>query len=140
MVRPQISNKGRYSISNTHQELTNCQQMVKNWCIHLFLILQCNVVKKLVHLEHRLCIRVDWVSQSFIGKNICKKADPSAIPNSHLMYLCSLLFWLWQKFCATFCQSIKRVLRVSCLCCWQFSKFQLLNFQTKKLGSILSNF
>ena len=42
---PQISNRGRYSISNTHQQLTICQQMFKIWCIHLFLF--CNVVKKI---------------------------------------------------------------------------------------------
>ena len=45
MTRAQISNRGRYSISNINQHLTNCQQMLKIWCIHLFLF--CNVMKKI---------------------------------------------------------------------------------------------
>ena len=44
MTRAQISNRGRYSISNINQHLTNCQQMLKIWCFHLFLF--CNVMKK----------------------------------------------------------------------------------------------
>ena len=40
-VSPQISNRGRYGISNINQQLTICQQMLKIWCINLFLFLQC---------------------------------------------------------------------------------------------------
>ena len=50
-----------------------------------------------LYFIHRLCSRVDWVSHSFIGKNICKIADLCAIPNSHYMYLCSMLFLLRHK-------------------------------------------
>ena len=45
--RPQISNWGRYSISNINQQLTICQQMLKIWCINLFFAM---LWKKLVHL------------------------------------------------------------------------------------------
>ena len=46
-LKPQISNRGRYSISNINQQLTICQQMLKIWCIHLFLFFF-NAVKKFV--------------------------------------------------------------------------------------------
>ena len=36
----QISNRGRYSISNINQQLTIYLQMLKTWCINLFLFLQ----------------------------------------------------------------------------------------------------
>ena len=51
-VYSQISNRGRYSISNIKQELTICQQMLKIWCIHLSFFEMC---KKFVHLNYILC-------------------------------------------------------------------------------------
>ena len=44
----QISQRGRYSMSNINQQLTNCQKMLKIWCIRLILFLQC--------CEKNLCI------------------------------------------------------------------------------------
>ena len=42
-LRPQIFNKGRYSISNINQQLTICRQMLKTWWVNLFVFLQCCV-------------------------------------------------------------------------------------------------
>ena len=47
-VYTQISNKGRYSISNIYQKLTICQQMLKIGASISFFF--CNVMKKLVPL------------------------------------------------------------------------------------------
>ena len=46
MYKPQISNGGRYCISNTNQQINSCRQMLITWCINL--VLFCNVVKKQV--------------------------------------------------------------------------------------------
>ena len=40
-MHSQISNRGRYRISNINQQLAICKHMLKVWCIHLFLFLQC---------------------------------------------------------------------------------------------------
>ena len=41
--KPQISNRGRFSISKINQQMTICQQILKIWCINLFLFLPCCV-------------------------------------------------------------------------------------------------
>ena len=43
----QTSNRWRYSISNVNQQLTICQEMLKTWCINIFLFAM--LCKKLVH-------------------------------------------------------------------------------------------
>ena len=65
---PQISIRGRYSISNINQQLTICQQMLRIWCIHLFLFLQsCEKNSLLFNLadlnwpkEQSTSIRYQW--------------------------------------------------------------------------------
>ena len=44
---PEISNRGRYNISNINKQLTIYQRMLKTWWINLFRIF-CNVAKNLV--------------------------------------------------------------------------------------------
>ena len=53
ILKPQISKRGRYSISHINQQLTISQYLLKIWCINLFLF--CNIVKNLVHLQYILC-------------------------------------------------------------------------------------
>ena len=80
--------------------------------------------------SHKLCIWVDWVSHSFMGKKDLLNSWPLCLTKLSLYLF--LLFAIFGN-AHTFYQKIKRVEGVSCLSYWQFSTFQLLHFQTKKL-------
>ena len=62
----EISNRGRYSISNINQQLTTCQQMLKFGALISFFF--CNIVKNLVHLFSKVPQKVNFLKKKFKSK------------------------------------------------------------------------
>ena len=111
MVKPQIYNRGRYSISNINQQLTICQQMLKIWCIHLFLF--CNFMKKIgAFIVYSLSFNLanlNWPEEQSISiRNLCVKLDLCSLNQNqvfnnkkfviqiliHLQCLCNKIDWI----------------------------------------------
>ena len=65
-ITSQISNIGRYSISNINQQLTTCQQMLKFGALISFFF--CNIVKNLVHLFSKVPQKVNFLKKKFKSK------------------------------------------------------------------------
>ena len=106
-----IYNRGRYSICNINQQLTNCQQILKIWCIHLFLF--CNVMTKIVafivyFLSFNLA-NLNWPEESSTSiRYLCLQltfAKNLSIKNCCFLFTFSInlknVFWLNNFFTKT---------------------------------------